>query len=109
MKKIVLAALLILIFNFTGCGESKVADDTRQIAKDAIEVMEMYQDDKMDPDEADERLTELYDKANSLKLDGEQDSNNTSVIVDINNAQIKIMQDKTCIDEIKDLKEVISK
>ena len=62
MKKAILSVLLVMVLTCCGCGESKVADDTRQIAKDAIEVMEMYQDDTMSPDEADERLTEIMMK-----------------------------------------------
>lgn len=110
MKKIFLIALISCLMILTACGTPKVASDTKDIAKDAVEVMEMYDDNKMSADEARERLDALYEKADDLKLeDSTQDSNNTSVMVDVNSAQIKILANETCIDEIKNLKEVINK
>ena len=111
MKKyLFIVSTIILIMVLSGCGTAKVADDSIKIANDAIEVMEMYDDEKMDANEAYDRLTDLHDQCEALEHeDSEQDSNNTSIVISINTAKTKVLQGDTCIDEIKELKEVINK
>ena len=90
MKKhlLFIASTILLIMIISGCGTPKVADDSIKIANDAVEVMEMYDDNKMDADEAYDRLTDLHDQCEALEHeDSEQDSNNTSIVISINTAK----------------------
>jgi len=112
MKKSVLTIVLLatLIFTLVGCGGGVPANmdqETYNLGNDALKIMEEYRNDKMDADEAEERLTEIADKLQKVKPKEEYEVMNSSVHTEVFAATVNIQQGDSVIDEIDSLKKTL--
>ena len=101
-----LIALICLMFALCACSDKP--DNLNQTVYDvglqAVETIEMYQNDKMTADEAVERLEEFKDEIEDI-----EGTFNDSVKTDIFIAAQKIDQGESAVDELNSLKETLNK
>lgn len=110
MKRLI-AIMVLAVMVLTGCGGGGIPEGmdqkTYDLGKDALKVMQEYRDDKMDPEEAHDRLDQIYNDLAALKLKDEADTQNVSVMTDITSASVQILDEKSVIDEIDSLKKTL--
>lgn len=111
MKKIVLSLVIVLAFILAGCGggiPDGMDQQTYELGKKAVKVMEEYRDNKMDPEEANQRLDEISDELKALKFkDDDAEIANGSVQADVLAATVQTMEEKSVIDELGSLKKTL--
>ena len=107
MKKIIMLVVLCC-FMLIGCSggvPDKMNQDTYNIAKEAVEVLQMYNDKKMDSDEAFEKIDDIYNQLDKLKFDDDvQESTNSGIKATLLMCETNITAGDTCLSELNTLK-----